>query len=150
MRVSHEIYRAAAESRLREAGVLHENCLFVSSHYLAGLSVECILLAYRLRQALPSDSFEGRHDLAQLLRSSGMDRLFRGRQESNFLASFGYVAKCWRNSHRFFSGPALRSHLVRIRLNYEVKRGDLLKENSRRMLTNATFIVAEGVERWNR
>ena len=145
MRLTAEIYRVAAEELVTSARFLHEGGFYSASHYLCGLSVECILRAYRFR----SDSrFDARHDLNALFKISGLEVTFPQSQRSELEGYFAYIAKVWNNNHRFFSDEALRSHLKRMGLYYEIKRGDLLKENSRRMVAAASRIVGLGVKRW--
>lgn len=67
-----EYYRAGIE-RMRQARILHHaGASYALAMYCGGLAVECILRAFRWDK---DTSFEGRHDLEDLLRSSKLLRI---------------------------------------------------------------------------
>jgi HEPN domain-containing protein len=64
---AEEYYRAAVE-RMRQARAIHNSgANYALAMYVSGLAVECMLRAFRWRK---DRSFEGRHDLEDLLKSS--------------------------------------------------------------------------------
>ena len=90
--------------------------------YCSGLAVECLLRAFRWKQ---DQSFEGRHDLNDLLRASGILRVndeymrCRGKDEEEILrssrefrAAMNEIIILWHNNLRFASEARLRSHLA--------------------------------------
>ena len=62
-------YRWASLERIRAAEQLHGDAMYSSAIYFAGVAVECILRAYRVRI---DPAFDSRHDLADLLKASGL------------------------------------------------------------------------------
>jgi len=148
MRFTGEVYRYAAEERLKEALDLQEQGYYVMAHFLSGLAVECILRAYRFRVTPNPTDFDEKHDLKNLYRRSGFQDLIPHRRREEFEGGLAYVAKVWRNEHRFASATVLRAHLSRIKLFLKIKHGDILKENGRRMIGFATLLVAGGREIW--
>lgn len=64
-----DYYRASLD-RMRQAQALSmHGDAYALSMYCSGLAVECLLRAFRWRE---DNSFEGRHDLTDLLKASGM------------------------------------------------------------------------------
>lgn len=148
MRFTAEIYRDAAEERLLEAGELHVVGAYLMAHFLAGLAVECILRAYRLRIAEYPSQFEERHDLFRLMKAARYDRLFPSAKREELASALTYVQLHWRNNHRFLTSEGLRTELVRAKLFLRIRKGDLLREHSRRMLIAAEMVVGQGVKKW--
>ena len=150
MRFSAELYRVAAEERANQAEQLHSSGLYTLAHYVSGLAVECLLRAYRFRVDPDPRTFDEKHDLRKLSKASRFDSLIpsKGGEERKreIESAFGYIVNNWTNSHRFFSDDLLRSHLRRKRIYY---KGDVLKEHSRQMTSNAAIIIALGTRRWS-
>lgn len=149
-------YRAACE-RIVEAGVLYDKQRHGLSMYVAGLSVECLLRAFRFRK---DPVFDSRHDLRILFRESGILRLHEHRLEqqgydlertlqtmAEFRAAHDTVVRFWRNDGRFAAEAHLRGWLNAIGAYHGV-RGDVLKASARRLLTAAQTIVNTGVFVW--
>jgi hypothetical protein len=66
---SEEYFRAGAE-RMRQARIIHQaGESYALAIYCGGLAVECILRAFRWEK---DKSFEGRHDLEDLLKASAL------------------------------------------------------------------------------
>jgi HEPN domain-containing protein len=154
---SEEYYRAASE-RMRQAREIHDSKQgYALAMYCAGVAVECILRAFRWRK---DTSFEGRHDLEELFRASGVLEIHEersrkkriteeeiARSASDILDAVGEVAALWHNNLRFASEASLRAHLNRIGRLRGI-RGDALKKNSADLLAAAEFIVEKGVGSW--
>ena len=67
-----DYYRASLE-RMRQAQTLSKKGdAYALSMYCSGLAVECLLRAFRWKE---DQSFEGRHDLNDLLKASGILRV---------------------------------------------------------------------------
>ena len=154
---AEEYYRAAVE-RMRQARTIHnsgEN--YALAMYVSGLAVECILRAFRWRK---DRSFEGRHDLEDLLKSSELLTISdersvkRGtsdddkRESSKELrAAVSEVVALWHNNLRFASETSLRAFL-RAKGRLHGVKGDVLKKNSADLLNSAQVIIDRGVVLW--
>jgi HEPN domain-containing protein len=64
---SDEYFRAATERMRQARDIYHDKLGYALAMYCAGLAVECLLRAFRWRK---DRSFEGRHDLEDLLKAS--------------------------------------------------------------------------------
>jgi len=150
MRISAETYLRSAESHISAGWDLHSRSWYVLSHYVAGLSVECVFRAYRSRI---DPQFSGRHDLNVLFDEARFAEILpsdRAARESH-LAAIDHLRVYWSNTYRFCSTERLLSHLKKMRLYSVVKsRGDdaLLRNSSKKMLTDASAIVSLGVKKW--
>src|SRR5438105_4171495 len=110
---AEEYYKAALE-RMQQARRIHSGGAdYALAMYCAGLAVECLLRAFRWTE---DTSFEGRHDLNDLLRASGLmtvdDEHMRrkGASDEEILQSgralrgaMNLVLILWHNSLRFAS-----------------------------------------------
>ncbi len=122
---------------------------YVLSLYTAGLSVECMLRAYRRRI---QEQLDERHDLNRLARTG---RFFDAAPRSRLGAvgaAMGNVVTRWQNDHRFRSEESLRKFLTRKRLFRDVQgrtiKGDIVRENCRIVLDASLEIVAVGAIKW--
>src|SRR5438045_3904702 len=103
---SAEVYRDAAKEHVVVAAALYSQGSFVLAAYVAGLSVECILRAYRLRI---SREFDSRHDLQALYEQSRFQRNFPFGRAGDFSAMMGMITTHWSNTHRYRSERSLRA-----------------------------------------
>jgi hypothetical protein len=154
---AQEYYQAGLE-RMRQALRIHregENSALAM--YCGGLAVECLLRAFRWTK---DTSFEGRHDLAELLRGSGLLRIDddymrrRGASEEEIRESglklrgaMNEVVILWHNNLRFASEASLKAFLKRIGRLQGVK-GDPLKKNARDLLDAAQTVINRGMALW--
>ncbi len=69
MKFRPQHYLDASIEQINSARRLHKQRRYSAAIYLAGVAVECLMLAYRIRE---KPEFESRHDLRSLLRESGM------------------------------------------------------------------------------
>jgi HEPN domain-containing protein len=153
-------YRAALE-RIEQARELYRQDHRVNHHtlafYAAGLAVECMLRAFLTRH---SREFEGRHDLIKLFEESGildldpsspgLSKLSDEELESikkDLGVAVARVNRLWRNNVRFASGSYLKSYLHELGLDRGIK-GDVVKENLRRLLEACNLILNRGVILW--
>ena len=151
MDISAESYLAAAESNETAGWELHERGHYVLSHYLAGLSVECILRAYRSRL---DTTFSGRHDLRKLYREARFSEILPSSPlvAEKYMAALDHVSTFWSNTYRYCSRDRLHSHLKKLKIYLTIKsRGDdLLKASSRKMLEDSSLIVSLGASKWKK
>jgi hypothetical protein len=158
MRFTGEEYCRAAIERMRQAREIHDSKeSFALAMYSSGLAVECILRAFRWQK---DPSFEGRHDLDELFKASGLLQAHEERARkkrvleekierfaAEVLEAMGVVAILWHNNLRFASEASLRAHLNRIGRLRGI-RGDALKKNSADLLAAAEIVVSGGVTLW--
>jgi hypothetical protein len=124
--------------------------------YCGGLAVESLLRAFRWRE---DSSFEGRHDLHELLKASRMfqfdDDFMRRkgmsdeeiqRSQIELRAAMNEVAVLWNNNLRFCSEDSALAHLKRI----GKVRGIMepLKKNALDLLEAAQKVINRGVTLW--
>ena len=120
---------------------------YVDAIYLAGVATECILRAFARNKA---KEFDGRHDLRQLLKSAELlERFVGAKQRVAISASLGEVWARWKNNYRYIGEDRLRVELKRLSLDRGLK-GDVLKENARVALENATTVVNKGTFQWKK
>jgi hypothetical protein len=160
MRFTSEHYFQAALERIAQAHSLHRlGSRFALAMYVAGVAVECMLRAFRLKR---DPTFEERHDIVRLFKASGMleidpaawrrQGLSEVQAESyarELRAAVNEIALLWSNDYRYASESRLRSHLQKeARLRSGV-RGDLLKANAQRLLNAAQTFIDKGYLLWN-
>ncbi len=152
-----EYYRASLE-RLRQAQVLYaKDDAYALTMYCGGLAVECLLRAFRLKK---DKHFEGRHDLDELLKASGILRVGEehmrnlGKDEEDvrkssveFRGAMNEIAVLWHNNLRFASEARLKAHLTRIKRVQRTK-GNPLKKNAADLINAAQLVVNRGMVLW--
>jgi hypothetical protein len=158
MQFRAEQYYTAGLERMEQARKLyHGGSAFALAMYCGGLAVECLLRAFRWTE---DPSFEGRHDLSDLLKASRIltiDEDYsrrRGASEeaicesaSRLKAAMNDVVTLWHNNLRFASEASLKTILNRAGRLRGMK-GDPLKENARVLLEAAQHVVDRGVALW--
>ena len=143
-------YKEAAFERLNAASVLHGKGQYIEAHYLAGVAVECMFRAYHSRTGKP---FDERHDLSMLVKSSGYLDDIQVNSVRQVLVVLAVVIAQWRNNHRYRTSTQLRKFLKERkldRINGKDIQGDFVKERSRILLANASWLVHLGVKQWER
>lgn len=152
-----EYFRASVE-RMRQARQIQTSGeSYALGMYCAGLAVECMLRAFRWSK---DASFEGRHDLKDLLKASNLLRLdeeHMRRQKvpddaiaeysMRLRAAMNEVVALWHNNLRFASEAALRAHLRKIDRLHAI-RGNPLKKNAADLLNAAQTVIDRGVALW--
>lgn len=144
MKFRPEHYLEGAQDRIVSALILYNERRYAEAIYLAGLAVECILLAYKIRE---NREFESRHDIISLLKESGITGFIRHQDQRRISALLGEVWTRWKNNYRFASHDRLTSEFKRLKLDRGIK-GDILKPNSDIVISNAIEIINLGVRRW--
>jgi hypothetical protein len=125
--------------------------------YASGLAVECMLRAFRWDR---DQSFEGRHDLEDLLKASNLLRINEEHMRKKGIseeeiegsalalrAAMSEIVVLWHNNLRFASEASLRAFMNRIGRLQGIK-GDALKKNSSDLLNAAQTVVDRGIALW--
>ncbi len=158
MRFTANQYYQAGVERMNQARALYrEGSSYALAMYCGGLAVESLLRAFRWTE---DESFEGRHDLMELLKASRLLRIDdeymrrKGASEEdirqsglNLRASVNEVVILWHNSLRFASETRLKGFLSQLGRLKGVK-GDPLKKNALDLLTSAHSVIVRGVTLW--
>lgn len=158
MQFRDQDYFTASLERMRQARMLYnEGNAYALAMYCGGLAVECLLRAFRWES---DKGFEGRHDLENLLKASGMLRVDenhmrrRGRDETEiraasqeFRAKFNEIVILWHNNLRFASEARLKAHLTQLNRVQGIK-GDPVKKNAEILIDAAQFVVNRGIVLW--
>lgn len=150
MEFQPETYREAAFERLNAAFTLHGKGHYAEAHYLAGVAVECIFRAYHGRTGKP---FDERHDLNVLVKTSGYLDGIQANSTRQVLEVLAAVIVQWHNTHRYRTSTQLRKYLKDRKLdrnNGKDIQGDFVKERSRILLVNASWLVHLGDKQWKR
>jgi hypothetical protein len=92
MGLRSDFYFKAAQERIQEACFLHDNGYYALSMYISGLSVECMLRAFRL---LKDSTFDERHDLWLLWKSTELANVHSKFYREKIQAMLSVVAKLW-------------------------------------------------------
>ena len=152
-----QYYQASLE-RMNQARKLYsDGNAFALAMYCGGLAVESLLRAFRWTQ---DTTFEGRHDLSDLLKAS---RLFKfdddymsrlGRSDEQIKESrrevrgaMNEVIVLWHNNQRFASEASATAYLRKIDRVQGVK-GDPLKKNALDLINAAQTVVNRGTAIW--
>jgi hypothetical protein len=169
-------YYRAAQERLEQARELYRRDeragrrvnLHPISLYVAGVGVEGMLRAYITRKTKTregggqrSQRIESRHNISRLYEESEMwrvkaeiariRRLTEGdidQIKRELDAAVNRVVRLWRNNYRYASEERLRSFLFEIGEHKGIK-GDILKENLRRLIESAATIIDKGTLLWS-
>lgn len=128
--------------------------------YVAGVSVECLLRAFK---GLRNESFDEKHDLRKLLQASRLlhfqgeefsppsisaDELHQYQKEMQ--AAVSTVFFHWANDFRYATEDRLRAHLKKEALFRHGLKGDILKAVCRKVLDAAEKFMARGSLLWMR
>lgn len=153
-----DYYRASLQ-RIRQAQALSmEKDAYALPMYCSGLAVECLLRAFRWKA---DKSFEGRHDLNDLLKASGILRVNdeymrrKGKDEEEILrasrefrAAVNEIVILWHNNLRFASEMRLKAHLTELNRVQGIK-GDPLRKNALDLIDAAQLIINKGIVLWD-
>ncbi len=154
---AEQYYRASLERMTQARRIYQDGDAFSLAMYCGGLAVESLLRAFRWTE---DTSFEGRHDLADLMKASGLLRIDdehmrrKGSSEDairnsgvKLRSAMNEVISLWHNNLRFASEASLRAFLNNIGRLRGVK-GDPLKKNAMDLLNAAQTVVNRGVTLW--
>ena len=95
-----EVYKAAADEHIVVAAELYNSGRYVLSCYVSGLSVECLLRAYR---QVVNAEFDANHDLRLLSKTCGWFDYIPRRSEIPVTEAIDDLRAIWENAHRFRS-----------------------------------------------
>jgi hypothetical protein len=143
-----ELYRVAASERSVCARELYDGGRYVEANYFAGLAVECILRAYRIRI---DPEFDARHDRGRLYKMAKFADIVPQADIDRVNAALEEVAVLWSNEYRFLPNYALREAWKKRKLfrrGADWIRGDFVKERTRQLVNAAAFLVNLGESRW--
>ena len=143
---ANEYLRTAREhwARLQP---LHESGDYALCIYAAGLSVECLLRAYRHRI---DPQFSARHDLRELARESGFTNLFpAGSGLADPMAALEGISVIWSSNDRFRPASFLRGRLKDLGFDRKY-RGNFLRRVAADAVGYATLLVTLGDRQWTR
>src|ERR1035438_940747 len=93
-----ETYREAAGEMASLARDLHSREQYAVAHYLAGLAVECVLRAYRVRR---DPQFDSRHDIIELVKEAKFYDFVPDESQAKVTEAVHTVARRWSNDHRY-------------------------------------------------
>jgi hypothetical protein len=154
---AEEYYQASLERMQYAHQIYWDGTTFALAMYCGGLSVECLLRAFRWTE---DSTFEGRHDLSELLKASKFFELddeyprhMHGPKDTikrsglNLRGAMNQVIFLWHNNLRFASEKSLKAFLKRIGRLQGVK-GDPLKKNAMELINAAQIVVARGIALW--
>jgi HEPN domain-containing protein len=145
MHFRSEHYLEAARERVLSAFRLYESSRYAGAIYFAGVAVESLLRAYRVRK---TNEFDERHDLVELMKGSSISDFIPIELKQEFGASFTAVWRRWKNNYRYASMSRLSTEFRDMGLLAGIK-GDPLKENARITLVAAEKLINAGVLSWN-
>jgi hypothetical protein len=151
-------YFRAGTERLGQAQDLYKRGnSYALAMYTAGLAVECVLRAFRWQK---DRSFEGRHNLLELFKASGLHQLNEARLQQQGVpfdeimrlsgelkVAISELGVLWDNKLRFACEDRAAAFLRQIG-RLERKKGNALKANSLDLLNAAQKIVHRGVALW--
>lgn len=154
---AEQYYRVSLERMEQARKIYQYGAAYALAMYCGGLAVESLLRAFRWTE---DASFEGRHDLSDLLKASRLlridDEYMRRKNASedaimraggNLRAAMNEVIILWHNNIRFASEASLKAFLNKIGRLQGVK-GDPLKKNAADLLNAAQTVVNRGVMLW--
>ncbi|HEY7422639.1 MAG TPA: hypothetical protein VH682_00130 [Gemmataceae bacterium] len=154
---AEQYYQASLERMGQARKIYQEGRSFALAMYCGGLAVECLLRAFRWTK---DATFEGRHDLSELLRASRLlkiDDEYMQRQRASeeeirdsglaLRRAMDEIALLWHNNLRFASEASLKAFLSGIGRLRGV-RGDPSKKNALNLLDAAQIVIDRGVVLW--
>ena len=154
---AEQYYQASLERMEQARKIYQDGAAFALAMYVGGLAVESLLRAFRWTE---DTSFEGRHDLSELLKASGLLRIDdeymrrKGASEqtihdagAKLRGAMNEVIILWHNNLRFASEASLKAFLNKIGRLQRIK-GDPLKKNAMDFLNAALTVINRGVTLW--
>src|SRR6476660_7268068 len=151
-----EDYYQAGVERMKQAWILYreeDSASFALAMYTSGVAVEAMLRAFKL---LRDPTFDEKHDLKRLLKSSGMLNInpdllrARGLTEEQARDHFIELQRSlhevyipWANDYRFAFESRLKANLKQRQLDRGVK-GDFVKGKALSLLGSAQRFIDRG------
>lgn len=158
MKFRAEQYFRVSVERMGQARKIHsDGNAFALSMYCGGLAVESLLRAFRWTE---DTSFEGRHDLSDLLKASRLlkfdDDYMRRRGASEeairqsglkLRGAMNQILVLWHNNLRYASEASAMAFLKQAG-RFQGVKGDPLKKNALDLVEAAQTVVDRGVVLW--
>ncbi len=154
---AEQYYRVSLERMKQARGLYQDGGAYSLTMYCGGLAVESLLRAFRWTA---DTSFEGRHDLSELLKASRLlridDEYMRRKGASDeaiqgsgvaLRGAMNEVIILWHNNLRFACEASLKASLNKLGRVKGVK-GDPLKKNALDLLNAAQTVMNRGVTLW--
>lgn len=140
---------------LQAAEILWDRQRYGAAQYLAGLAVECMLMAYSHRAGA---EFDTRHDLRNWYAKARFRELMPSGRKDETDAAIGILILHWKNDQRYYSERLLAAHFRKLGLDRyrdargsrRVIKGNLVKELTRQTIDSALVIVTIGEIRWQK
>jgi hypothetical protein len=152
-----QYYRAGLERMEQAHRIYRDGTGDALAIYCGGLAVDSLLRAFRWTE---DARFEGRHDLAELLKASrllSIDEDYLRRKRASAAAihrsslelreALNEVIILWHNNLRFASEASLKAFLKQLG-RLQGRRGDPLKKNAQDLLHAAPTVMNRGVVLW--
>jgi HEPN domain-containing protein len=152
-----QYYRVSLERMNQARRLYQEGTAYSLTMYCGGLAVESLLRAFRWTK---DTTFEGRHDLSDLLKASRLLRIDdeymrrKGASEEaihrsgvRLRGAMNEVIILWHNNLRFACEASLKAFLNKLGRLQGV-RGDPLKKNALDLLDAAQTVMDRGVTLW--
>ncbi len=149
-----QYYQVSLERMVQARKMYRDGAAFALAVYCGGLAVESLLRAFRWTE---DTSFEGRHDLSELLKASKLLMIDRDYMRSNgaseqeihdsvimLHAVVNEVISLWHNNLRYASEVSFKRYLNKIGRFRGIK-GDPLKKNTLDFLETAQKVIDRGV-----
>ena len=154
---AEQYFRVGVERMRQSRTVFDEGKSYALAMYCGGLAVESLLRAFRWTE---DASFEGRHDLSDLLKASRILKIDdaymrrRGAAEaairesgSNLRVAMSEIVALWHNNLRFASEASALAILKQAG-KFQGVKGDPLKKNSGDLIEAAQTVVDRGILLW--
>ncbi len=145
MKLNYNDYLEASAGRIETARRLHGIERYSAAIYFAGVSIECLLRAFIVRN---NPQFDQRHDLRELCKKAQLQELIHPADRRKADAWLGDVWTRWKNNYRFASDDRIRSEFKKLGHDRGIK-GNFLKENSRVIVEAAYQLRTLGEKRWH-
>ena len=155
---AEQYYRASLERMKQATRLYRDGTAFALTIYCGGLAVESLLRAFRWTH---NPTFEGRHDLSDLLKASrlftfdddymhrrGKSDLQIGESRRSLKGAMNEVIALWHNDQRFASEASIVAYLKKID-RFQGVKGDPLKKNALELIDAAQTVVARGTVLWD-
>lgn len=119
---------------------------YAAAHYIAGLAVECMLFACRIKSG---GKLDAKHYLRKLWREAKFSDYLPKQRAADAGAAVSTVIARWLNNHRYRSDKELRHWLVDVGIARDQGSKDDPLKHSARLITNAALeFVTLGEETW--
>lgn len=161
MKITADDYRLAAKERLEGTRLLLNSLSgegaktgYAAATYLAGVAIESMLRAYRVRV---SDQLNSRHSLINLAIEARFTRRLRDEERTRLDADIVEASQLWNNVYRYLPDDRWLVHLLHAKIRVTTPEGlqplaalgdEAGKRVAERMYELAANVVISGDIRW--